>query len=254
MDDATEVWQRHQIHLPRTRTVLTWIPKNGCTMLKYSVLVQSGRQWDPDGPVSFVAYVHGTTLEPATAEQIAGAERRVVVLRDPHQRLASAFFNKIVERKPALWRLHATFNIDWPRLTFRRFVELLGTGETAMHLDQHWAPQWRCLIPGVGYDRMFDLRTLRPDSLAAHGLQLVDSSALAQHGQERYRQVEDRCYADDSIDDLLAMRLRDRRSPTHAALYDDRLRSQVASLYAGDLALHARARAEDESRADRPRA
>jgi len=163
-----------------------------------------------------------------------------VVLRCPHARLASAYLDKIVGRRPEFWTLHRLHHDrpDPETLSFRDFVGLIDDPEM-IEADIHWRPQADFLVYD-DYDAWIaleDFAAAAPLLAARAGLTLTDARPLTGHGTDGLEQV-DGDFADTPLWQLAEMR-RAGRAPAHGALYDAALAKQVAALYQGDMRLYA---------------
>lgn len=145
--------------------VLVGIPKVGCSTVKRWLIAMT----DPAALLDPGLAVHKHSLEALAlsrlsapqAEEVLATRPIVAFVRQPLQRLRSAFVEKIVRPAPedlfppsvellADWRsTHAALAEDGTdrRITFREFVEHIAAvpGE---HLDPHWRPQADFLVPG----------------------------------------------------------------------------------------------------------
>lgn len=217
--------------------VISYIPKNACTTLRVSLAIANGLVTDA-GEWRWVA--RNTGLLVASLREVLTAPRTVVMLRCPYRRLASAFLDKIVDRRPPFWQLyrlqdHAFSLYD---LTFRQFAAMMQTPRLRV-ADPHWRPQRDLLI----YDR-YDLCVALETFAAAceqisalTGLAIVDARGQTDHGTAGFEMLGDRCYADVPLHALSELK-RQGRLPSHRALYDAALTETVGAAYAGDLALY----------------
>lgn len=131
---------RYELAFPSSRMRYTYIPKNGCSTLKLSLGRHEGWLSEGDDPHAISARnrLRGQILTRHT-------EVRFVVLRDPLQRLASAFLDRF--SKPID---HATDSLvdqgllragqQLGDVTFSQFVEFLREVPPS-RMDPHWRPQ-----------------------------------------------------------------------------------------------------------------
>ena len=76
--------------------ICTFIPKNACTTLRYSIAVANGFLKD----INDIAWIHSNNSTfISTQREVALAKYTFVVLRCPFRRVASAFLEKFVGRE-----------------------------------------------------------------------------------------------------------------------------------------------------------
>lgn len=251
---------QHALEIFGARAIYTFIPKNGCSTLRYSLALANGVVRGPED----IDWIHknNDTFQ-ADLKSLATARYTFVVLRCPYRRLASVFLDKALKPGEKPFRMlqrnhehHTSFVPRWraraerrilrqrgrqqayPDLTFRDFIARL-TEPGGLTADHHWVPQSSFLIYN-DYDDWFCLEAF---GFAASklqeqiGFEVKDARSLTGHGTDSASQVDDRCYADTPVQELLAMRDAGK-VPAHASLFDNKLRAQVGQLYASDLELY----------------
>lgn len=230
--------RRHALQHYRSRTILTFIPKNGCTSLRVGLARANGVLSD-DSDWRWVHQNNETFA--ADLGDLARADASVVVLRCPHARLASAYLDKIVRRMPVLHQLSQRLDapIDVDALTFRDFVQLVSK-PGILRSDVHWRPQIDFLV-FQDYTHWLDFADWnRVGAVIGSliGVTNLDARDLAGHGRERFEPVGDGPFSDTPAVEIADMR-RAGRLPSIRSLYDDDLSKQVAGVFAADLALYA---------------
>lgn len=222
----------------RSGTVYSFIPKNACSTLRYSMARANNCLAGPED-WTWIHLNNGTFS--ATLPDLVRAPFSFVVLRCPHARLASVFLDKIVDKTPELWQLYRLTRDGFAPddLTFRTFVALLDESDL-MQANIHWRPQQDFLVY-ENYSRVFALERFRdaiPVLRDEAGFEVYDARSLTGHGTDRVELIQEGSFADMPLAELGALK-RDGRLPAHAQLYDDALSAQVAQLYAADMALYA---------------
>ena len=239
----------------RIGMVIAAIPKCGCSTVKRWLISVT----DPAalaGPVLDVHRHAARTLALAKrprdeAEAILAAQPLLVVVRDPVERLRSAFIDKFVrpapdEVMPATTELIRDYRGDgvvadvWDErsITFRQFVEYVGHADPD-HLDAHWRPQ-AAFVRGRRIDTLITLDRLSStlDALAA-ALGRSDVRATPE-SVTRKELASLEGLADVSASELHARNLR----PPLAQLADADVLKMIRERFAEDAALFARAQAE----------
>ena len=191
-------------------------------------------------------------------EEIRGSFYSFVFVRSPFTRLASAFLNKFVDRKPV--RLQAATDIEeeiragwWTRapiperlkhrrvrhrarkgISFREFVEYVARKDSA-ELDDHWAPQHE-FLDGIEPDFVGRFETLREDvarlevALAERGARTPVRLVLPHRNRTEYAPVGGPFAGDISSRDLRSVAPR----PRPVQLYDPPLEALVVERFRRD--------------------
>jgi hypothetical protein len=230
------------VHYP-TGAVYSFIPKNACSTLRYTLALANGCI---AGPEDWVWIHPNNATFRASLRELVTAPYTFTVLRCPFGRLASVFVDKIVGRTGEFWTLHRRMRdrLDPEESTFRDFVTALETpGELQANI--HWRPQAELLVYEA-YDDVFAFARFGAAgaALAARGIAVADARALTGHGTGHLA-PETGDFADAPLHALASMK-RAGRVPAPAALYDAGLIARVRALYADDISLYQTlCRAED---------
>ena len=218
--------------------VCSFIPKNACSTLRYSIALANGVL---AGPEDFDWIHTNNQVFKADMAALAKARYTFVVLRDPFLRIVSCFLDKMLNQKPLAWQFHTLTDskITPAMLTFRDFI---GQLRPLLQANEHWRPQGEFLVY-QDYDDYFCVEQF-DDAVAVLrnriGLTVYDTRGLAQHGLDRFTPLEgDETFADTPVHTLAALQ-RSGRVPRAAQLFDAALIAQVARLYAADIALYKR--------------
>ena len=242
--------RRHTVYIPAKRAIYTYIPKNGCTTLRFSIAVANGR---PDNPET-AEYIHaGMPQMVASNRDLANCDYAFIVLRCPYRRIASAFLDKAVGdllRAATLFpRQRRIFGRSKPdtseaglaatrakvmALTFADFADLLQNCNSKS-LDHHFRPQTEFLL-NRDYDDYFALEQLAQAEIklrAKIDFRLVDKGG---HGISK-RNKSDVDASKLTIAGLLAL-LDAGFAPSYQSLFTETSRRAVETFYAADLALY----------------
>lgn len=226
----------HALRIYGANAIYSFIPKNGCTSLRYALAIANGclrpgddPHWVDDNNSTFVAALPDLIL----------ADYTFVVLRCPFRRLASAFLDKMTEDTKRRDTFLKASGLTLETLTFRAFVASLDK-PVMRRLDHHWAPQIDFLVYRE-YDDVFCLEQF--DEMAARlkqriGLEVPDTRSLVRHGLDQFERIEG-AFADTAVPEIEALRAAGR-SPDAASLYDADLIGQVETSYAKDFVIHRR--------------
>jgi hypothetical protein len=251
---------RHALSVYRRDAIYTYIPKNACTTLRYSISLDNGII-NNDESFEYISDVN--VLTQALLRDVLTARYRFVFLRCPFRRLSSVFLDKALSERYRF--LYLMYHVDrdagvlektrkaiarrmvnrlrgnalnLSRFTFRDFIRRLHVRGATM-TNHHWAPQSSFLLFDE-YDDYFSVERAGQgfEALTSRtGLRIIDARRLSRHGTDSLEQVDDRLYADTPVSDLAAMRAVGR-VPAHRAMYDDELIGLVRQIYRHDLALY----------------
>lgn len=223
----------------RSGAVFSFIPKNGCTTLRYSLAIANGCL---RGAEDFTwIHANNQTFAASLAELQRGPFT-FAILRDPYRRLASVFLDKFASKDTVAWnfRRRQGDDFDLDDLTFREFVTRIATPQEKK-ADEHWRSQVDFLVYD-SYDALFrleDFATAAETIKDRTGMEMRDARALSGHGSERYDLLSDGCYGDMPVWDIRAMQ-REGRCPDHLALYDFKLFETARRFCADDVTLYRR--------------
>lgn len=255
LDYAVTVYSRN--------TIFTFIPKNGCTSLRYSAALENQVIDGPEG----VGWVHAnnTTFRP-THRDLVTASYTFVVLRCPFRRLVSCFLHMIVDQPSEAQSLQARvwesrLNLPGPvgrrigkllhramrsspgvqeDITFADFVSLLEAPGGLRH-GIHWRPQTDFLIYR-SYDDIFRLEDM--DSVvttvrAKAGFAVQDARGLSRHGNETRDRIRDGFFGRTATGTLRKLKT-EMKVPAYEQFFDADLYQRVSRLYHEDIELYAR--------------
>lgn len=227
----------HSMMLYEANALYSFIPKNACSTLRFSVA-------KANGCVSAIEEGHWIHMNNSTFNASLGeavkAAYTFTILRCPYRRLASLFLDKFVSKEPPAWgfRDHLDRTVELDDVTFREFVSHLKDPEV-QELDIHWRPQVDFLI----YEQYSDYFSLENFKHAISTLkekinfEVVDARGLTNHGLDGFEMKHDHCYADFAAFDIALMK-RKGQCPDHKAMYDKDLYRTVSELYAEDIELY----------------
>lgn len=231
---------RHLYVYPRLKIAYTYIPKNACTSFKRTFGRAQG--WlAEDAP-----HAHGMRLD-RWLTGLAGyprSEERIVVIRDPFDRILSGYLNRFLMRDDAVAQ-HAmsTGLADQlgpgstpPDVRFSDFVEYLARTPNR-RLNEHWRPQSDFLVGS--YTRYIRFEHIAEDTafLAERDLTLETARG---HATSKNRRDLGPGWGERRARRIRRVRRRSGALPTRENMYDERLYAMVADRYAEDVALFRR--------------
>lgn len=232
----------HAICHYRSNTVCTYIPKNACTNLRYSLAIANGAI---TGPVDFHWIHKNNGAFCASTAEIIKADYTFVILRNPFTRLVSFFLDKIAQPDDieGIDRSRKTkrklFPLSDEELTFRSFVSHLWSHPEILVADHHIRPQVDFLL----YEEYDDWFCTERIDEAEHrikekaGFLLHDTRNLSGHTSFSFEPIRVKGLSDLNILQIREFLARNQR-PCALALYDDSIAFKANALYASDIVLY----------------
>lgn len=228
---------RHALCIYRSNAVYSFIPKNACTTLRYSLALDNGAI---AGPEDFGWIHHNNWTFSASLRDLVTAHSSFVLLRCPFARLASFYLDKIVGQLPPAPRLLPLLPhiASLRHLSFRQFALAMLDPAIRGH-NNHWCPQSDFLVYET-YSAYFCLERFAEASEGIErmtGLKVQDARALGRHDLSRFTRDGSARYCDVPAQEITALKARNL-VPATEALYDDEIVAAVCQAYAEDLALY----------------
>lgn len=252
----------YTVSLYARNAIFSFIPKNGCTSLRYSAALEN----QVISGLDELAWIHANNAAfRPTHRDLATAAYTFVVLRCPFRRLVSCFLHKIVDEpasapwphlmaatpQGALWsgpvgswlaKLMPNAGPDraaMARITFADFVSLLER-PGALEREIHWRPQVDFLVYRA-YDDVFrleDMPTCVATVAAKTGFQVHDIRAQTLHGNFARERIHAGYFGRTEVQTLRKLK-DDMKVPAYESFYDADLYRRVSRLYQADIALYA---------------
>ena len=174
---------KHALSIYPVDAVYTFIPKNACSSLRYSIAVANGFLED----ISEVEWIHSNNKTfISTQREIALAKFTFVVLRCPFTRAASCFLDMFVDRRG----LKAN-DSKGNRLSIN-FHEFLLIIKSQIRVDRniHWRNQ-SDFLHYQKYDEYFSLESFSKviDILDDHEFKVYDTRAALKHDLSNLKRV-----------------------------------------------------------------
>lgn len=230
---------KHALRIYKSNAIYTFIPKNACSTLRYSIAYANGCI---DNEIQFNWIHNNNSTFSADLPSLITADYAFVIIRCPFRRLASVYLDKIVGSSNAAWKLQAadpqgSRNYIEP-ISFYQFVKKVAL-PGIKNLDIHWRPQNDFLVYKE-YDDYFCLESFQDAALILKekiDLDIYDARKLAGHGLEQYEKMPNIHNAFNlNSQEIKSLQL-SGKCPTIESLYNDELMSIVNKIYADDVAL-----------------
>lgn len=249
--------RRYALHLFPSNAVYTFIPKNGCSTLRFSLAVANG-YLDPSSDPHWIHHnINGISpLFKLNDGELATAPHSFVVLRCPYRRMVSAFLDKAVDMKVPAQRLCKTI---WPdidtkekmvaalsQMTFTTFVESVCSLPREQ-LDEHFRPQVDFLVL-ENYTHWFCLENFEAmESRLKSDWQftLYDTRDRLRHDTHRHTPVEGD-FSQATVAHLKPLK-NAHKIPAPSHLYKPHTRQLIAEYFDEDIQLYQRHFGSDQT-------
>lgn len=228
----------HALGLYKANAVYSFIPKNACSTLRYSVAIANGCL-PYGGDINWI-HANNATFSVSLREAFL-SDYKFVVLRCPFRRLASVFLDKIVGKEaPTAWTYYDLIGRDRPLddVTFEYFVRSLLDRGLLKH-EIHWRPQVDFLL----YNEYTDVFCMEEFSNAVRTLKekidfdVHDARDLTKHGSERFSSIEEGLWHDVPVKELYSLKM-NGQLPSAKGMYSRQLYAAVSSAYKADIDLY----------------
>ena len=219
----------HTLSIYPIGAVYTFIPKNACSSLRYSIAVANGFL---DG-VEDVKWIHKNNQTfVSTQREVCIANYTFVVLRCPFTRIASSFLNILVDK---------TFNIkdaegNHVDINFHDFLMVIKSQQRS-EMNQHWRNQ-SDFLHYERYDEYFSLESF-PNaikSLGNHGLNVYDTRTKLKHDLSALERI-DGDFSKLKTDELKKMK-DEGCLPNYKSMFGDKEIELINEMYKDDINLY----------------
>lgn len=219
----------HTLSIYPIGAVYTFIPKNACSSLRYSIAVANGFL---DG-VEDVKWIHKNNQTfVSTQREVCIANYTFVVLRCPFTRIASGFLNKLVDK---------TFNVNDAAgnridINFHDFLMVIKSQQRS-EMNQHWRNQ-SDFLHYERYDEYFSLESF-PNaikSLGNHGLNVYDTRTKLKHDLSALERI-DGDFSKLKTDELKKMK-DEGCLPNYKSMFGDKEIELINEMYKDDINLY----------------
>lgn len=229
------------IHL-KSNSVCTWIPKVGCSNIRYSIAKANGAIANLDD----ILWIHSNNNSfCADNKELLKASYTYVFLRNPFKRLLSFFLDKMCHKDPneidkSYSAAQKKFNAS-DSSSFEDFVKLLWLNPSLIHDDIHTKPQNDFLIYNK-YDNYFCLENYKHATemiFEKTGLEIIDTrSESSIHTTLNLEESDQINYQTTTL--LIKEFLKNRKKPIIANMYTKEMCHIVGTLYMNDIQIYSR--------------
>ena len=209
--------------------VYTFIPKNACSTLRYSIAIANGFI---DG-YSNIEWIHSNNETfSSTQREIAQAKYTFTVLRCPFTRVASSFLDYIVSGEFTF----KDFNEQKLSINFHEFLQIIKS-QPREDRDQHWRNQSDFLHYEI-YDNYFSLESFSEaiSTLMDKGLAVHDTRKYIKHDISSLNRI-DGDFSKIKEQDLKKIK-DDGYAPNYKSMFTKTEIELVEDIYSDDLNLY----------------
>ena len=224
----------------KSNTVCTWIPKNGCSNLRYSIAKENGTITS----VEEIEWIHqNNDCFNASTKEALQADYTFVILRNPFKRLLSFFLDKLChsqedQSEESYKRAHKTFNFN-SNLSYSDFIDHIWENTDSIYDDEHTRPQCDFLLYR-NYDEYFALENIKQANEEIQnrtGINVEDirdkNSIFTSKGCERSDQITHNTPAKE-----ISALLKQNKVPITENMYTNEMAKKVSTLYLQDILLY----------------
>ena len=241
-NEAHRFAMEHAICHFKSNTVCSFIPKNACTNLRYSLAIANGAI---RGEEDF-HWIH----ENNHACRVSGEKEALLahytftILRNPFTRLVSFFCDKLAgeatyETDGSYKQARGLFPLAAEELTFRSFINYLWDFPHKLNEDHHIRPQVDFLLY-EDYDNWFCVEKLQEAVCQIKmkaGFELLDTRQLSGHTSNALHEITDKTLPDMNITQIKDLKSRGHK-PCPLSIYDQELAFKANALYLSDVMLY----------------
>jgi len=219
----------HTLSIYPLNFVCTFIPKNACSSLRYSIAIANGFIKD----INDIKWIHSNNQAFISSQrEVACAKYTFVILRCPFKRIASCFLDKFVGRK-------LKFNDENGQrlsINFHEFL-LIIKSQARKDRNEHWRNQSDFLHYDI-YDDYFSIELLSDalNSLESRGFKLIDTRTILKHDLSKHKKVDGNF---SKMKDLDLKKMKDEGiTPNYKSMYSNEEINLVKEIYNDDIGLY----------------
>ncbi|WP_291748093.1 sulfotransferase family 2 domain-containing protein [Bauldia sp.] len=230
--------RRHALTIYQANAIYSFIPKNACSTMRYSLAIDNGFI---EGP-SQINWIHqNNDAFVANNREAMLASFSFIILRCPYRRIYSAYMDKLVDMDIQSWELHriSQYLVHPHELSFVDFVSMLRK-PGILNANVHWRPQsaFQLFKEYDVYYSVEDFGACVRDLKERIGFVVHDARPLTAHSISELEKIDDGAgYANMTAFEILRMK-KEGRIPSEKAVYSDEMIAAVSEIYRQDIELY----------------
>lgn len=225
----------------KSNSICTWIPKNACSNLRYSIALANGII----SSIEDIEWIHNNTGSVcATNEEILKASYCFVILRNPFKRLLSFFLDKICHKSSnsqsdkSYKGAHELFKTT-DETTFEDFVSSIWRNPDLIEMDIHLKPQTDFLVYKKydDYYQFEDFPKLEARILEKINLKIADVRDFNTIHTSKHHESAEELNSQTCIGDLKKY-LSEGKKPIASNMYTNSMTKKAGTIYFNDIFLY----------------
>lgn len=231
---------KHTLCHYKSNAVCTWIPKNGCSNLRYSVSKENGAI----SSIDEIEWIHrNNDCFNANTKEALQADYTFIILRNPFKRLLSFFLDKLChpqeeQTEGSYQHAQETFSFS-ENNSFLDFINYIWENPNSIYNDEHTRPQCDFLLYRQ-YDDYFALEGIDAANLRIYemtGIKIDDirdkNSIFTSKGREYSQEITSTTQAN-----KIKVSLDNNKVPFAENMYSNEMLKKVSTLYLQDILLY----------------
>ena len=231
---------KHTLCHYKSNAVCTWIPKNGCSNLRYSVSKENGAI----SSIDEIEWIHrNNDCFNANTKEALQADYTFIILRNPFKRLLSFFLDKLChpqeeQTEGSYQHAQETFSFS-ENNSFLDFINYIWENPNSIYNDEHTRPQCDFLLYRQ-YDDYFALEGIDAANLRIYemtGIKIDDirdkNSIFTSKGREYSQEITNTTQAN-----KIKVSLENNKVPFAENMYSNEMLKKVSTLYLQDILLY----------------
>lgn len=225
----------------KSNSVCTWIPKNACSNLRYSIAIANGAI----SSIDEIEWIHANNdCFVASTKEALEAKFTFVILRNPYKRLLSFFLDKLChsdsQQTDISYKIAKEVFSFEPNMNFEDFVNHIWDYPHTIYKDEHTQPQCDFVLY-KNYDRYYSIEKLKEalDEIKERtGLEIHDTrNANTIFTTKNHHPTSGITYQSNAaeIRDLYDQ----NKTPIVTNMYNKEMIKKVTALYLQDILLYA---------------
>ena len=239
-NEEHEFARKHTLIHLKSNSICTWIPKNSCSSLRYSMAVANGAI----SGIGDIEWIHKNNYSfNASNKELLTANYTFVILRNPFKRLLSFFSDKLCNtgsntNDKSYEKAKLAMGTD-AKTSFAEFIEILWQNPGLKKANEHLQDQCDFLV----YKNYHDYLPLEQYNDTATTIQKKTGVTL--EDVRPFNSIHTSYGCTDSIEldyntpsELIGLAMAESKKPNARKMYSSDLIRKVGSLYLGDILLY----------------
>ena len=239
-NEEHEFARRHTLVHLKSNSICTWIPKNSCSSLRYSIAVSNGAI----SGIGDIDWIHKNNSSfMASNKELLTANYSFVILRNPFKRLLSFYCDKLCntgnnENDKSYEVTQSLMGTD-TKTTFADFVEILWRNSNLKKANEHIQDQCDFLI----YKKYHDYFAL--EKYKSTAAKINERTGLTLEDVRPYNTIHTSYGCSDSDElshetpaELIGTAMAQSRKPKAEHMYNSEMIKKVGSLYLSDILMY----------------